>query len=399
MKMHRFLATLFLAAPLCLADTTDTDANADLEADYEEEGRQPAKAPVVVVAQEADLEDDYEEEDYGEDYEEPGERTYTEAEIDTELQKLSAHFQKRADLLDSVKDLATADAAAEAYGADSDSEMGMQTMRILSQLHETNADKARMFITSLPNIPEKITALQKVYFYGSKALAKAVTGSEEAALKPQPITPEVQAALAEEIQAEAEEDEDDEFTLNDQEITLTGGPGLTRETAWVSSASDSESALIHAHHIAVMKIPGRVNPVKASQQVVDGKVYRCISIEVVRDDTKYLAEVWVDVSAGCKAYSPEQQKAVLDKLCDSIRKASELMRAVKDKASADAFADYMKSREQLVTDEEREILRSIDDDKILECTQDLIPSSQEQQELKKKFIENNYYGSEKLKEL
>lgn len=375
MKMHRFLATLFLAAPLCLADTTDTDANADLEADYEEE-------------------------DYGEDYEEPGERTYTEAEIDTELQKLSAHYQKKADLLDTVKDLATADAAAEAYGADSDPEMGMQTMRILSQLHETNADKARMFITSLPNIPEKITALQKVYFYGSKALAKAVTGSEEAALKPQPITPEVQAALAEEIQAEAEEDEDDEFTLNDQEITLTGGPGLTRETAWVSSASDSESALIHAHHIAVMKIPGRVNPVKASQQVVDGKVYRCISIEVVRDDTKYLAEVWVDVSAGCKAYSPEQQKAVLDKLCDSIRKASELMRAVKDKASADAFADYMKSREQLgLTDEEREILSSIDDDKIRECTQDLIPSSQEQQELKKKFIENNYYGSEKLKEL
>lgn len=375
MKMHRFLATLFLAAPLCLADTTDTDANADLEADYEEE-------------------------DYGEDYEDPGERTYTEAEIDTELQKLSAHFQKRADLLDTVKDLATADAAAEAYGADFDPEMGMQTMRILSQLHETNADKARMFITSLPNIPEKITALQKVYFYGSKALAKAVTGSEEAALKPQPITPEVQAALAEEIQAAAEEDEDDEFTLNDQEITLTGGPGLTRETAWVSSASDSESALIHAHHIAVMKIPGRVNPVKASQQVVDGKVYRCISIEVVRDDTKYLAEVWVDVSAGCKAYSPEQQKAVLDKLCDSIRKASELMRAVKDKASADAFADYMKSREQLgLTDEEREILSSIDDDKIRECTQDLIPSSQEQQELKKKFIENNYYGSEKLKEL
>lgn len=375
MKMHRFLATLFLAAPLCLADTTDTDANADLEADYEEE-------------------------DYGEDYEDPGERTYTEAEIDTELQKLSAHFQKRADLLDTVKDLATADAAAEAYGADSDPEMGMQTMRILSQLHETNADKARMFITSLPNIPEKITALQKVYFYGSKALAKAVTGSEEAALKPQPITPEVQAALAEEIQAAAKEDEDDEFTLNDQEITLTGGPGLTRETAWVSSASDSESALIHAHHIAVMKIPGRVNPVKASQQVVDGKVYRCISIEVVRDDTKYLAEVWVDVSAGCKAYSPEQQKAVLDKLCDSIRKASELMRAVKDKASADAFADYMKSREQLgLTDEEREILSSIDDDKIRECTQDLIPSSQEQQELKKKFIENNYYGSEKLKEL
>lgn len=375
MKMHRFLATLFLAAPLCLADTTDTDANADLEADYEEE-------------------------DYGEDYEEPGERTYTEAEIDTELQKLLAHYQKKADLLDTVKDLATADAAAEAYGADSDPEMGMQTMRILSQLHETNADKARMFITSLPNIPEKITALQKVYFYGSKALAKAVTGSEEAALKPQPITPEVQAALAEEIQAAAEEDEDDEFTLNDQEITLTGGPGLTRETAWVSSASDSESALIHAHHIAVMKIPGRVNPVKASQQVVDGKVYRCISIEVVRDDTKYLAEVWVDVSAGCKAYSPEQQKAVLDKLCDSIRKASELMRAVKDKASADAFADYMKSREQLgLTDEEREILSSIDDDKIRECTQDLIPSSQEQQELKKKFIENNYYGSEKLKEL
>lgn len=375
MKMHRFLATLFLAAPLCLADTTDTDANADLEADYEEE-------------------------DYGEDYEEPGERTYTEAEIDTELQKLSAHYQKKADLLDTVKDLATADAAAEAYGADSDPEMGMQTMRILSQLHETNADKARMFITSLPNIPEKITALQKVYFYGSKALAKAVTGSEEAALKPQPITPEVQAALAEEIQAAAEEDEDDEFTLNDQEITLTGGPGLTRETAWVSSATDSESALIHAHHIAVMKIPGRVNPVKASQQVVDGKVYRCISIEVVRDDTKYLAEVWVDVSAGCKAYSPEQQKAVLDKLCDSIRKASELMRAVKDKASADAFADYMKSREQLgLTDEEREILSSIDDDKIRECTQDLIPSSQEQQELKKKFIENNYYGSEKLKEL
>ncbi|MDO5471207.1 MAG: hypothetical protein Q4F38_07880 [Akkermansia sp.] len=375
MKMHRFLATLFLAAPLCLADTTDTDANADLEADYEEE-------------------------DYGEDYEDPGERTYTEAEIDTELQKLSAHFQKRADLLDTVKDLATADAAAEAYGADFDPEMGMQTMRILSQLHETNADKARMFITSLPNIPEKITALQKVYFYGSKALAKAVTGSEEAALKPQPITPEVQAALAEKIQAEAEEDEDDEFTLNDQEITLTGGPGLTRETAWVSSASDSESARIHAHHIAVMKIPGRVNPVKASQQVVDGKVYRCISIEVVRDDTKYLAEVWVDVSAGCKAYSPEQQKAVLDKLCDSIRKASELMRAVKDKASADAFADYMKSREQLgLTDEEHEILSSIDDDKIRECTQDLIPSSQEQQELKKKFIENNYYGSEKLKEL
>lgn len=366
MKIHPFLATLCLAAPLCLAEP------ADVCADYEE--------------------------DYGEDYEEPSERAYTPEEQAAALQKFAELLRAMNTTLMGVKDRATADAAASLY---SEHENNIMKDDVLLALRGVDPEDV---IGLLKQRRELVSTLNYAYYYGSVALAEAVTGDADDALEPQPLTPEVQAAL---VKGEAEDDdttrvvfalsEDGELTGEDEgEPTLTGGPGFSRETAWVDSAKDSDSSLFYGAHLLRDKYTDFSATVGMKQVVEADKVYYVYAVDFVKDGVKYRGDVWVDVTVGCKIYTPEQQKAALDRVVAIARESADIIRGVQDKASADAAAERLTELRAGLDEETRDILESIDYEIFIEAVREVVPSDEEMETHRKRLDDNDCYGSEKL---
>lgn len=363
MKQHRYLTALCLAAPMCLAETADVDA------DYED--------------------------DYGDDYEEVADRTYTNEEVAVAVKKFTELLTRMNTVLQGVKDLATADAAAPIYV---ELEKKLHDDEIYTPLRKADPTDLMKLVTESRNLQK---ALYDVYFYGSAALAKAVGGDASDAVAPQPLTPEVQATLL------ASDDEEDSWQgvyfvgedEDERKLSVTGGPGFTRETAWVSSAKSPNEADFHAYTIVINKYDAETNLVKKVQKVEDSKVYKVLTVDFGKQGGKYRGDVWVDVSAGCKIYTPEQQQEALAKVTQYMREASRIALSVQDKASADAAADRLLEMKITVQNEElREILSSMEADVVAQAMMEAV-SEEEMNAAAKRIRENNYYGSEKLKEL
>ena len=363
MKQHRYLTALCLAAPMCLAETADVDA------DYEE--------------------------DYGDDYEEVADRTYTKEEVDAAVKKFAELLTRMNTVLQGVKDLATADAAAPIYV---ELEKKLHDDEIYPPLRNADPSDILKLVTESRNLQK---ALYDVYFYGSAALAKAVGGDASDAVAPQPLTPEVQATL---LASDDEEDSDRiVFHLGDDEderkLSVTGGPGFTRETAWVSSAKSSNEADFHAYTIVIDKYDADTNLVKKVQKVEGSKVYKVLTVDFGKQGRKYRGDVWVDVSAGCKIYTPEQQQEALAKVTQYMREISQIAMSVQDKASADAAADRLLELKKTVQNEElMDILSGMDAEVVSRAMKEAV-SEEEMNAASKRIRENNFYGSEKLKGL
>ncbi len=382
MRIHRYLAALSLAAPLCLADTTDAEAIA------------------VEAVDAADTESAYEEdydEDYGEDYEEPSDRVYTEAEMEAALQKFAELNNKMAELLRGVHDRATADAAAPAYTALEKELHADELDRALQQLTEKKGYS--VLVEHLRVGSETEEKLEEAFYYGSTALAKAVSGDATDALQPVPLTPEVQTAL---LRSDEETERFvgimDGVKISDDKIS--GGPGFTRETAWVCTAENRREASVMAQMIIFRRYEGSVNMVDSKDVSEDGHVYKVFTADFVHEDIKYRGDVWVDITSGCKAYTPEQQQATLDKITGSIRELSAIVAGIKDKATADAAAERIPELIQvLMNPGDYDILLSMDQEKVQEAVKAASPPKDEQRAITERLRENDYYGSEKLKEV
>lgn len=363
MKLHRYLTALCLAAPMCLAESADVDA------DYEE--------------------------DYGDDYEEVADRTYTKEEVAAAVKKFAELLTRMNTVLQGVKDLATADAAAPIYV---ELEKKLHDDEIYTPLRNADPSDVMKLVRESRNVQK---ALYDVYFYGSAALAKAVGGDASDAVAPLPLTPEVQATLL-----ASDEEEDSErivFHIGDDEddrkLSATGGPGFTRETAWVSSANSPNEAEFHAYTIVINKYDAETNLVKMVQKVEDSKVYKVLTVDFGKQGSKYRGDVWVDVSAGCKIYTPEQQQEALAKVTQYMREASQVVLSVQDKASADAAADRLLEMKVTLQNEElMEILSSMESEVVSRAMKEAV-SEEEMDAASKRIRENNFYGSEKLKAL
>lgn len=379
MRIHRYLAALCLAAPLCAADTADAEAVA-----------------VEMVDTEPAYEDEYDE-DYGEDYEEPSDRVYTEAEMEAALQKFAELNNKMAELLNGVNDRASADAAAPAYTALEKELHEDELDRALQQLAEKKGYSVLVEHLSVGSETEK--KLEEAYYYGSTALAKAVSGDASDALQPVPLTPEVQAALL----SSEEPNERHVIIMNGVKASdekVSGGPGFSRETAWVCAAENRREASFMAQMILMRRYEGSVSIANSKEVSEDGHVYQVFTADFVHEETKYRGDVWVDITSGCKAYTPEQQQAVLDKITGSIREVSAIVAGIKDKATADAAAERLPELIQvLMNPGDHDILLSIDEEKVQEAIKAASPSKEEQRAIKERIIENDYYGSEKLKKI
>lgn len=362
MRMHRYLATLCLAAPMCLAETAEVDA------DYEE--------------------------DYGDDYEEAADRTYTPEEVAAAMQKFAEILGSMNATLREVKDLASADAAAPIY---EELEKKLEGEEIQYALRNADYSAVMELVTESRKFQK---SLYDVYFYGSVALAKAVGGDASDAVEPQPLTPEVQATLL-----ASEEEESGRVIVHmgldeeEGELSVAGGPGFTRETAWVSSARRANTAQFHAYTIVSNKYAAEVNVVNMVQRVEESKVYKVLTVDFGKDGAKYRGDVWVDVSAGCKIYTPEQQLEALEKLLQHMRTVAQAVMSVEDKASADAAAEMMKeTKNELQTEALMEIISSMDAEVVSKAMKDAV-SEKEIDAAIERIRENDYYGSEKLKSM
>ncbi len=371
MKIHHFLTTLFLAAPICWSQAPDMDA------DYEEEA--------------AEYEED---EDFGEDYEEPSERTYTAEEAAAAFKQYIAHLQKNLDCLLSITDKASADAAAPTLEELRDNSPIRSLINPLSQHTITEEDGAE--ITRIMNESDKCRqTLDEAYYYGSEALAEALTGDKTNALAPIPMPPEVQKALS-----QTDTFKDFNITINEEELqkVVSGGPGFTRETAWVCNTKRSFVAREFATDI-LMTYSCPVKRAKTEERVIDGKIYCVATAYFSYEGARYSAEVWTDISSACKIYTEEQKQAALNMVVDLNRKLYELLANVHDKATADAAADFAKESNESLTDETKNILDSIDRKVLMEAINAVTPSRDEMYQLFSRLKENDFYGSEKLRDL
>lgn len=359
MKVHSFLATLCLAAPLCLAEPADVDA------DYEE--------------------------DYGEDYEEPSERTYTAEEKAAAEQKFAELLRGMNTALQGVKDKATADAAAPIYAEHEEHLMEDEVLRALSGV-DIPADVYEL----LRQRSELQAALKETYYYGSAALAEAVSGDAEDALTPQPLTPEIQAALLEDENEDNVRVDFESSSDGEESTTLSGGPGFTRETAWVSSATNSASARFS--QMLLLDKYSNISSSAGMKQVIEAdKVYYVFTLDFVVDGVKYRGDVWVDVSSGVKIYTPEQQQAALERAVAVVREAADILRGIQDKATADAAAERLPELRQSLDEETREILNSMDHKTVFKALEAAGLSDEEMKAHQKRLKDNDFYGSEKLK--
>lgn len=393
MRIRHYLTTLCLAAPLCLAETADTDSDYDAES---------------VAADEIEYEEDYNEdynevynEVYGEDYEEEEDRTYTEEEMEAALKTFTELNTKMTEVLKGVKDLATADAAAPAYVA---LEKELEDKKLANILMAIMQKKGfSVLMEGISARRKSADELQKVFFYGSVALAEAVTGDASDAMAPQPMTDDVRQAIIQNMNY-GEDEDNNEMVVHiglsgDSNLVESGGPGFTRETAWVSSAKDRSTADFHTGLIMSRKYE-ECNIADKKEVKHEGHVYHVVTADFVHENIKYRADVWVDVTAGYKTYTPEQQQAALEKLAATLQEISDILRGIKDKATADAAAEKLQELYKSCTSPELiDILMSMDREKVREAMKAAAPSEEEMEAIRQRLKENDYYGSEKLKEL
>lgn len=203
------------------------------------------------------------------------------------LRKLNRIFQQ-------VQDRATADAAAVSVGAiletlpgiASNVELPRPTLQASLLLVGMSADEQH----ELNSVERR---LRGEYFYGSVALAHALGQPEFAATLPATPTEAELAEMSDEVQAV--------YAANSEMQALaTGGPGFTRETAWVISEQSSDA--VSMEYQLMYLLP---NSLAKKQQVLvpgdDGRYFDMHVVDYMFKDKIYRLEQWFDITAYFRA--------------------------------------------------------------------------------------------------
>ena len=363
MKANRFLTTLLLAAPLCLGETCDDTSVYDDE--------------------------------FGEDYEEAEDKEYTVEEQKAAFTNLYTQAQQMADCLQGVTDTATADAAAPIF---THLQKQISDSRdILFELanYEPSDEEAELYATLESKISELRKKLEEEFFYSSEALAKAVTHDAMNAHAPLPMPPEIEKELSiiSEFRFNASQDGEEL-----QEV-MSGGPGFSRDTAWICSSKKAAIAREFARDI-ILNIPcDSKRFAKKEERVVDGKTYVVVTAYFTVDNARYIADVWTDITIAINQYTPEQKQAALGTFISYTKIMYEALDGVTDKASADAAADTIQAERKKMTNEVLEILHGLDTQILIDAQNQHLPAKEAIYAIYKRIRDNEYFGSEKLSEL
>ncbi len=187
------------------------------------------------------------------------------------------------------------------------------------------------------------------HFFGSAALASAMGDCEEhvkqSIILPSPTTPQIMAELEERMRRS--------FALlpPGRRAGVSGGPGLTRETAWVCTAprpQEPEQCDLHCYFAPECLIGGsRVPLVSQKEQRIDGKLYLISTIALFHRGQRHEITVWADVTA-CPVFTKdEEDKYALNKEEEDaayfarMQQRSAILQSIHDRSSADAASDAL----------------------------------------------------------
>ena len=241
------------------------------------------------------------------------------------------------------------------------------------------------------NFEAEIEHLQMQHFHGSPALALALRHDEPgAALLPEPVTPEIQAELEERICRSLE------LVPAPLRAKVSGGPGLSRETAWIhhgyiNSQWQYQSA---AEYFFPESLIGGQDAMQTGweEQQHDGRRYQITTVALMHRGRKHEVKVWIDTTNSPDEREAEAQRVNLSRAdlesAQSQRNQRRLsiLSSVTDRATADAAADYLQD------------LSSAAHDLGFDYTSLGAPPDTEESidALKDELCAHHYYGSELL---
>lgn len=185
------------------------------------------------------------------------------------------------------------------------------------------------------------------HYYGSAKLAIAMGADEETAAQcvqlPVPATPQIMAELGERMQHS--------FVLLPASIRkgVSGGPGLTRETAWVCTAprpADTEYE-DKSTFFCPEALLGNSTLISQESKEIEGKCYVVSTVAVFHRGQRHEITVWLDTTAA-PIYSekefaeccPSAEELDTTTVCRSQRRLA-ILQAVQNRATADAAADEL----------------------------------------------------------
>ena len=290
-------------------------------------------------------------------------------------------------LLDSVSDTATADAAAGEVAA------LVQELKTLSQ-QETAPQiwEIEQVLAEMGICKEDIdTCRRRIYaehMYGSVALGKALGASPHHYLVPTPLPPELTAQYEACMQQ----------AVRTKKLPVTGGPGLSQETAWVLAAEGSPEvlkelafSLPQEHDLHRMFISRTTLP--------DGRCLECQTMQLMHNGALHEIEIYLDITAWREHETPKpapraNTEEAEQALAATLHQLCTLLDGVNDKTTADAAAAPLK---RLMAQLEQQI-NSISDPETLQQIFDAAGLSiEEDNAYLQRFRKTDFYGSESLK--
>ena len=247
--------------------------------------------------------------------------------------------------LEKVTDRASADAAAK-------------NIKAARKKHRIDGRDFTSERDTLQSMSEK---LSKQYFHGSAALAEELGYPQDDAIIPTPLTDTIMTQLQEKLVANLckpfqwkeayqrlarQEGFNEELLVklpeNQAEI-LSGGPGFTRETAWMVDTEDERKAQFTASQIAFTAL-GPMYKAEHRKELTDTRRYMVFTLEVIRDGQKYVVEQWCDTTATGKVYSPAKRERARKKIQEKARELYEALLSICDEETAEDFGEDVLER-------------------------------------------------------
>ena len=242
--------------------------------------------------------------------------------------------------LEKVTDRASADAAAK-------------NIKAARKKHRIDGRDFTSERDTLQSMSEK---LSKQYFHGSAALAEELEYPQEDAIIPTLLTDAIMEQLQKELvenlckphdRKEAyrrlaqQEGLSGELLLripHNQAELISGGPGFTRETAWVVDEEDERKAQFTASQIAFTAL-GPMYKAEHRKDLTDTRRYMVFTLEVIRDGQKYVVEQWCDTTATGKVYSPARRERARKEIQELARELYSTLLSICDEETAEDFGE------------------------------------------------------------
>lgn len=206
---------------------------------------------------------------------------------------------------------------------------------------------------TLLNVSRK---LSKQYFHGSSALAEELEYPQKDAILPTPITDAILAQLQDKLVSSLckpdERQKANELLaqhkgLNEDVLTelpkkqaelISGGPGFTRENAWVVDEENERQSQFTASHLVFTAL-GPVHKADRRKELTDTRRYMVFTLEVIRDGQKYVVEQWCDTTATGKVYSPAKRERARKKIQEKARELYDALLSISDEETAEDFGE------------------------------------------------------------